>query len=343
MIMGMSWAERAVSALETVLRDNLLARCPRSPHRDVVVTLDDTEFLVRWLPVGWPRNVAEALHDQPKPDVLVAPAMSPGARKAAHDAGVGWVDESGAASINYRNPKTGTTIRIETEGIPPLPLDARLGWRPTTLAVCEALLADEATPTVNSVVAATGISMGSAAKALKFLEKDRHLTSAAARGPGSARQIVDREDLLDAYAVAAERLRSPISLRVGILWRHPVADAIDFGQIMARHNISWAATGALAARVLAPVQTEISPLEIYVLGRTPGDLGRAAYAAGLRPIDGGRLLLRPFPTPAGDKLTKVDEHGFCSMSWPRVYADLRTTGVRGEDAAQHLREEMNQQ
>ncbi|HUO40033.1 MAG TPA: hypothetical protein VMU34_20300, partial [Mycobacterium sp.] len=33
--------------------------------------------------------------------------------------------------------------------------------------------------------------------------------------------------------------------------------------------------------------------------------------------------------------------GFRSMLWPRVYADLRTTGVRKEDAAEHLRQEMS--
>jgi hypothetical protein len=28
------------------------------------------------------------------------------------------------------------------------------------------------------------------------------------------------------------------------------------------------------------------------------------------------------------------------VPWPRVYADLRTVGVRGEDVAEHLRQEM---
>lgn len=310
------------------------------PRREVIVELDGVEFRVRWLPVGWPQQVAEAVHDDPRPDILIAPAMSPGARKAARDAGVSWVDESGAAFIHYRNPSTRTTIRIETQGIPPVPLDSRVGWRPATLAVCEALLAKVAVPTVSSVVEAAGISTGSVAQALKFLEKNGHLRSAEARGPGSARQIVDPDELLDAYAIAADRLRSPISLRVGILWRHPIADAIDFGQTMARNNISWAATGALSASLLAPVQTEISPMEIYVQGRTPSDLGLVAYAAGLRAMEGGRLLLRPFPTPAGGKLTQQDADGFRSMLWPRVYADLRTTGVRGEDAAEHLHQEM---
>jgi hypothetical protein len=334
--------DRAVSALRAVYRGALLVRPTMNLRRDVIVELDDAEFRVRWLPAGWPQQVTEAVHDDPRPDILVAPAMSPGARKVARDAGVGWVDESGAAFIHYRNPSTRTTIRIETPGIPPVPLDSRTGWRPATLAVCEALLADIAVPTVSSIVEAADISTGSAAKALKFLEKNGHLVSAEARGPRSARAIVNRDELLDAYATAASdpKMRSPIALRVGILWRHPVEDAIDFGQIMAKNNISWAATGALSARVLAPIQTEISPMEIYVSGRAPSDLRRAADAAGLREIDGGRLLLRPFPTPAGAQLTQEDADGFRSMLWPRVYADLRITGVRGEDAAAHLRQEM---
>lgn len=331
--------DRAVNALRAVY-DGALRAHPATGPRDVIVELDDVEFRVRWLPVGWPQQIAEAVHDDPRPDILIAPAMSPGARKAARDAGISWVDESGAASIHYRNPSTRTTIRIETKGIPPVPLDSRVGWRPATLAVCEALLAEVAVPTVSSVVEAAGISTGSAAEALKFLEKNGHLRSTEARGPGSARHVVDRDELLDAYAIAADQLRSPISLRVGILWRHPIADVIDFGQTMARNNMSWAATGALSARLLAPVQTEVSPMEIYVQGRTPSDLGLVAYAAGLRAIEGGRLLLRPFPTPASDKLTQQDADGFRSMLWPRVYADLRTTGVRGEDAAEHLRQEM---
>lgn len=76
-------------------------------------------------------------------------------------------------------------------------------------------------------------------------------------------------------------------------------------------------------------------------GRTPSDLAGVAYAAGLRAIDGGRLLLRPFPTLVGARLTtNRNDQGFRSMLWPRVYADLRTVGARGEDAAEHLREVM---
>jgi hypothetical protein len=336
-----SYEERAVSALEAVFRTALRARrAADGPRRDVIVTVDDaTELLVRWLPVGWPRQVEEALHDHSRPDILTAPVMSPGARKVAHEAGVGWADETGAADIHIRQP-SGPIIVIQTTGAPPKPLDTRLGWRPATLAVCEAVLSGKASPTVSSVEGATGLSTGSAVTALKFLEQEGHLASAIARGPGAARRVVDRDALLDAYAAAAERLRPPTSIPVGVLWRDPVAGVVASGRLWDAAGMDWGATSALSANQLAPSQTEIAPMEIYVPGRTPNDLRRAARAAGLQEMTGGRLVLRPFPTPAGAKLTDRSVEGFRSMLWPRVYADLRTTGVRGEDAAEHLREEM---
>jgi hypothetical protein len=248
---------------------------------------------------------------------------------------VGWVDESGAAEIDLPN------LVVSRSGAPPTPLDTKLGWRRTTLAICEALLDDHATATVESVAEATGLSVGTAAGALKFLENEGHLTSSAARGRGAARSVVDQNALLDAYATAATRLRVPTALRVGVLWRDPVQGAIEAGKRWSAMKIPWAATSALSAAVMAPMQTEIAPLEIYVAASTPSALYRAAETAGLKQIDGGRLTLRPFPTPAVDRLFVKLRGGLQSMPWPRVYADLRTTGVRGEDAAEHLREEMS--
>lgn len=335
----MTYQERAVGAVEAVLRTALRARPVGGPKRDLIVTLDNKDLLVRWLTVGWPQQVEEALHDKPRPDVIAAPRMSPGARAAAKEAGVGWVDESGAADIVIRDA-AGTTIIIETPGRPPIPLDARVGWKPTTLAVCEAILSGQAAPTANSVIEATGISMGSAVAALKFLEKDGHLVSSAARGPSAARRVADRDAFLDAYAAAAERLRSPIALRLGVLWRNPISGAIQTGQLLEAGGIDWAVTSALSASALAPIQTEVAPLEIYVAGKTWSDVRRAALAAGLQEMDGGRLVLRPFPTPAGANLTETIADGLRSVLWPRAYADLRISGVRGEDAAEHLRQEV---
>ena len=335
----MASSDRAVSALVAVLPAATAVRIRRgsSLPYDATVTVAGTEMRVRWLPVGWPRQVKEALRQHPTPRVLAAPLMSPGARKAAGEAGVGWVDESGAAEISLPH------LVISKTGNPASPPDAKVGWRAGTLAVCEALLGGCATPTVASVVQATELSPSTVAAALKFLEHDGHLASDAARGRESARRITDRDALIDAYAAAASRLRTPMSLRVGVLWRDPLAGAADLGRQLSAAGMPWAATSALAAAVLAPIQTEVAPLEIYVAAKAPSDLRRAANVARLTEMDGGRLLLRPFPTPAGPALTTDLAAGLRSVLWPRAYADLRTTGVRGEDAAEHLREEITRE
>lgn len=116
----MAHQDRAVSALEGVLHTALRARSAEGPNRDLIVTLDNKDLRVRWLTVGWPQQVEAALHDKPRPDVIAAPRMSPGARAVAMKAGIGWVDESGAADIVIRD-SSGTTIIIDTKGKPRCP------------------------------------------------------------------------------------------------------------------------------------------------------------------------------------------------------------------------------
>lgn len=265
---------------------------------------------------------------------MVAHQLSPGARDLADRERVGWVDESGAAEISVG------TILISRTGSPIMPLDSKVGWRRATLAVCEVLLTG-CSATVSAVAAETGLATSSTATALKFLAEQGLVTGDADRGPQSRRRVADSDELLDAYAAAAERLRSPLSIRVGALWRDPFADVARAGRYWDEASIEWAVTSALSAAAYAPFMTQVTPLEVYINGKTPGDLRRAMFVIGLKEIEGGRLQLRPFPTPAGVKVTTEIRQGLRSVLWPRAYADLRTTGVRGEDAAEHLREEMS--
>ncbi len=326
-------ADRALRAFEALLPSSASVTVIDERGADILVSVAGRRVRLRWLPVGWPRQVDQALRRKPRPDVLVAPQMSPGARARASQKHVGWADETGAAEIAHG------TILISRTGSPPTPLGTRLGWRAATLAVCEVLLTG-CPATVSAVSEATGLAISTAAGSLKFLDDQGLLGTDAARGPLSSRYITETNALLDGYAAAAERLRSPISVRVGVLWRDPIKGASEIGQSWHDANVSWAVTSALTAAVLAPTLTEVSPMEVYVEGRTPGDLRRAAAIVGLHEIDGGRLLLRPFPTPANGIVTEQITPQLTSVLWPRAYADLRTTGVRGEDAAEHLREEM---
>jgi hypothetical protein len=102
-------------------------------------------------------------------------------------------------------------------------------------------------------------------------------------------------------------------------------------------GLEWAATGLVAASVVAPLVTNVGSAEVYVDAKTPAELDAFAARAGLTPIEGGRLTLKPFPTVTARKMASITD-GIRVAPWPRIYADVKLVGVRGEEAAEHLRE-----
>lgn len=260
----------------------------------------------------------------------MARRLSPGAREALSDAGIGWVDETGAAEIAVGS------IVVSRTGRPPKPVERSKQWTPAVVAVAEALLCGT-NATVSASEAATGLSAGSCTNALRVLADLGLLEAKAKRGRGSARHLGDPDRLLDAYASAAEALPVPIHLQVGVTWRDPVAGLVEVGNKWNKSRVRWVSTGDAAASVIAPYQTTVTSTEVYVDADTIVGLEALAADAGLRPIEGGRLMLRPFHTVAVQRLAE-EVDGLRVAPWPRVYVDLRTSGVRGEEAAEHLRE-----
>jgi hypothetical protein len=256
--------------------------------------------------------------------------MSPGARDVLAKAGIGWVDETGAAEIAH-----GTMI-ISREGRAQTAEPSLTRWTPSVLGVAEAILCG--TPaTVAAMREATDLSTGSCANALRFLATEGLLTTDAERGPRAARRIADADRLLDAYAAAAAAAPTQPSVHVGVVWNDPVAGLARVGAKWDALGRRWACTGTAAASVLAPYLTTFATVDVYVETGTIAGLTAAAEDAGLRPIEGGRLILRPFPTAASLRLS-ARKRRLWLAPWPRVYVDLRASGVRGEEAAEHLRE-----
>lgn len=330
----MSGAESVIPVLRNVLPASVDVEIGDRQGRDVEVVIAGSTLRVRRLDRGWPRQVREALRLVPRPDVLVAPTMSPGARAVAAEAGVGWADEMGAAEIVVG------PIVVSRSGVPAREAPGPSRWTAGVQAVVEALLIGTRA-TVSAVVDRTGLSAGTATKALKLLTSEGWLAADAERGRGSARRVVDADRLLDAYAEHVAAQRPGVQVQVGVVWRDPVTDAVRLGEAWTAEGTSWATTSALAAAVLAPAQTQVSPWEIYVAGTTAADLVAAARTVGLAPLEGGRLRLRPFPSPGTAALSTQVDGGLICVPWPRAYADLRTMGVRGEDVAETLRQEMS--
>jgi hypothetical protein len=264
-----------------------------------------------------------------KPDVVVARVLSPGAREELARKGIGWADETGAAEIAF-----GSVIVARSEK--PLRREAPKQWTPSALAVAEAALCG-VVPTTEGMREATGLSTGSCVNALRLLTDLGLLAAAADRGRGSARRVADRERLLSTYAAAAAALAPELRLECGVTWRDLADGLRKAGDRWQAEHVEFAVTGALASEQLAPYLTTVTTAEVYVSVDSIVGLEAAAAAAGLKPVEGGRLTLRPFPTASVSRLaTKVD--GLKVAPWPRVYVDLQHAGVRGEDAAEHLKE-----
>lgn len=305
------------------------AKPGNQPRRDVVVRIAGRKVTVEWLKAGTLPAVQDVLAQHQRPDVLVAPKMSEGAKAAASEVGVGWVEETGAAEIAFPFLVVSRTAIAQLSTKPK-------GWRSSHLGIAEALL-EGIRPTVSAVAGATGLSASTVTVALAFLTSEGLLDAEAARGRKSARRLNDPAALLDSYATAVESFPPANEIQVGLLSKDPIAEIVRIGRAWSGHNVVWAATSAVAAATLAPFATQVAPLVVYVHADTYPQLVSVADIVGLSPIHGGRLTLRPFPTKATAKLCTWQD-GLSIVPWARCYADLVTTGVRGEDIATNLRE-----
>lgn len=302
---------------------------------DVLLVVNSTRLLARWVNTSSLTDATRALATHPVPDLLIARRLSQAARQLAEEHAAGWVDETGAASIN-----TGQILISRPPHPSPMPATpGELQWTPAIQGVAEALLLGTR-PTVESVVTDTRVSPSTAATALKFLADQNLLTATANRGRNSGRTLPDGRALLSAYADAVATTTPRFSQRVGTTWRDPIAGAVEAGRAWSRSNVAWAATGALTAAALAPLLTQVSPMVVYLEAPSLPAITAAAQSAGLPAMDGGRLTVRPFPGTITRRLSYCLDNGLNTVPWPRAYADLRTTGVRGEEAAEYLAERM---
>ncbi len=329
-------ANRSQSAFAAVLPPSVRLRCCRQDGPSILVELNGEPVRITWLGEGGLRQARELIDGQKdSPDVAAARRMSFAARELLSAAGIGWVDETGAAEI------VRSSLIISRDGRVPESPRKPPHWTPAVLAIAEALLCG-GRGTVSDMQEVTALSAGSATNALRTLTDLGLLQAQTRRGPRAARRIVNPNRLLDEYATAAAAQTPAVSLTVGAIWRDPVAGLTNAGRQWDRAGIPWAATGAVAGSLLAPYLTTVTTCEVYLESKTSAGLERVAATSGLRPIEGGRLTLRPFPTIATSRLATV-KNGLRLVPWPRAYADLRIVGVRGEEAAEHLRETMRGQ
>ena len=319
---------RAVEALRAVLPVSTEMAVLAGRDGIAEVKVAGRRLRVGWAKEGWTADVRPLVESDPGVDVVAARRMSPGARAALDGAGIGWVDELGNAEISIGNLVVSRTGRPEVAPVRPP------GWTPGFVSVAEAILCG-INATVSATTAATGLSTGTCTNALRTLTDFGLLETDAQRGRGAGRRVIDSDALLAAYGDAATALASPDQVRVGVTWRDPIAGLTDLAPRLLSRNVQWAATGAVAAAVVAPLLTNIGTSVLYVDSPTVPALERVARSLDLKPIEGGRLILRPMPIGWTEGSRRLIDGVFVAP-WPRIYVDLRNLGVRGEEAAEHL-------
>lgn len=301
---------------------------------DLILYVSEQRLRARFVKHPNLAEVKAALSVRPKPRVLLLPHVTPAIRQLLAQHSVGWVDETGSAQI-ASGPLLISCDKAHVQ-VPKRP--AR--WTRSMLGVAEALLIG--TPgTVASIVAKTGLAPSSAASALRTLSEMNLLSSDAARGRLSIRRIKNFSELLSAYSEATIARPNRFEMRVGVLWQDPLNALADVGEFWTKDGRTWAATSAIAAAAIAPFGTQISPLELYVDATSPAIMTAALRSVGLHPLEGGRLVIAPFPSEGTRHLT-THVGSIPVVPWPRAYADLQHSGVRGEDLAEHLRKVMEQ-
>lgn len=325
--------ERAVRAVLPPAAEITAPRADR--EADLVVNGQPVE--VKWIGAGNLADVRSALSERRKRNViLVGRQISPGARAMLSDADVSWADETGAAEIAIG------TILVSRSGDPGKKPQGIKHWTPAVIAVTEALLCG-IRGTQAAMQDATGLSAGSCANALRFLADKHLITSAAKRGPASARRVSDPRGLLEAYTAALAEQPPATRLQIGVSWQDALEGVTDLGHRLDACKAGWAVTGGAAAAVIAPLITSVSQATVYVEGNSIAELKALAELVKLRPIESGRLTLKPFPSSTVQHLATFESEGLRVAPWPRVYADLQKEGVRGEEAAEHLYEIVHEQ
>ena len=295
-----------------------------------------------WAGAGWPADVNRAIRDVGEewpPDlVVVARNLSTGSRELLERRGASWVDGTGAARIVAPDLLVVRDAQHQMGAV-----QRTFSWSPSAVSIAEALLSRKSPSGVRTseLATLTGWSTPQISQVLSAFDAEGWTTKwGAQRGPGASREIVDAARLLDAWAEEVSGLAPERRFAERIV-NDPMQFLVDeLAPVLDEHGVSWAVTGWAAAEHLAPFATAVPTLQVYVEDRAfRGPLTQAMADIPVREVDaGGRIEFRS-ADPRALRLA-ARSNGIPLATAPRVYADLRALGGRGEDAAMHLRDEV---
>jgi len=343
-----SVANRLGSALSRVLERPLKSiqeTGRRSARATLVVGNAAHELELRWVGRGWPVDLEQALDSVPNPWprhlVLVGQQFSPGAVDKLTQRRANWLDETGAARIETNSGLL--VFRELDEAGAEHRVPRVLRWAPSSLEIAEWLLTDPPPETFNAREFAdrSRWSYAQTTKVLRQLSAQGWVNkTGGSRGVGSGWQLADAAGLLEAWTTYL------VSHRPETVGAHRVLrDPMQFARTELAQTLSaemqWALSGWAGLELAAPFVTAVPVIQVAIDANAlvDGRLREAMRSLGLREVKEGARI--EFLALSAFSLSLSREfHGLPVVSPPRLYADLRALGGRGEEAAEHVRQEL---
>ena len=309
---------------------------------EIVMAGDHRVLLdVLWAGEGRLGDVRRVLDRQPDPWprrlVVAAHRFSPAALELLRERDANWVDARGRAHI------VDVGLIVLRDEAPRTEPTRGLTWSASALSIAEVILANEWPNgiAVGMLVDVVGWSRAQVSQVLQMFDAQGWTKKfGPQRGPGSRRELVDADALLNAWALAlsSEHLPTRQAHRIHAdfehFFRHDLLPNLD------QKKVEWAAGGWMGASLLAPFATHLPALDIYVAEEhffQP--LSDVMRLSDLREVDeGGSVRFVSVPSQVltlGRRLGPVPV-----VSAPRIYVDLLRLGGRAEDVAEHLRDEV---
>ena len=336
------------SALSRVLErpvESIEVTEPRSARATVAVGNAVHELELRWAGRGWPADLEQALGSLPDPWprrlVLVGQRFSPGAVDELTQRRANWLDETGAARI-----ETDTGLLVVREPDEPgaergIPRGFR--WASSSIEIAEWLLVEAPEEAFNAreIAARAGWSYAQTTKVLRQLsERGWVKKTGGSRGVGSGWQLADAAGLLEAWTTYLVSHR-PDGVGAHRVLRDPMQFARTELAKALRSDTHWALSGWAGLELAAPFVTTVPVIQVAVDADAlvDGRLREAMRSLGVREVKEGARI--EFLALSAFSLSLSREfHGLPVVSPPRLYADLRALGSRGEEAAERVRQEL---
>lgn len=282
--------------------------------------------------IAYARSLPETTHL-----IVVARAITRDARARLAEAGIGFLDTTGAKSLHLpglflwtegrRHPNMGKT-GSESQGI-------RLAGKAGVAT--QALLIDPARPwKIHDLATAADVSVGLVHRLFLRLEREA-LVETAGAGPQKTRRVTNPAALLDLWAEEM-RDRGTRLLRAYRLARDPRSQITTLSRALTEADVKHAVTGAAAAARLAPFVTAVPVTEVWVSELDA--LEHAANAANAEEVtEGHNVIFRSAKDDAPLAFRKRRDGAWLANTL-RVFLDLRADPRRGREQGDRLREEV---